>query len=535
MAETWASAAGPGDLVRALVIARIEEAVSTISSTMFGPAPSIAVSLDMQVGAADAVPADAQILGVFVAATGAVDDRLGVDRAHLDAMGFTAAIGEAVIVGVDGGAPRVAIGLGDPGNADATTLRDAGAAFGRATGRRERIAVATPAGTSVDAAGAAQAIVEGIVLSRYRYDALRSDPKGTAIEAITVVAPPSELATADAGAHQGRVRSAATKLSRDLANSPHSHLTATILGDLAAAIGPSRGLTVEVFGKDEVVEMGLGGLLGVNAGSAEPPRLIKMSYIPEGEATGHLGIVGKALMYDSGGLSLKPGDEVHAQMKNDMTGGASTFAAMCVLGAAGCRARVTAWLMATDNMPSGTAMALGDVLTIRNGTTIEVINTDAEGRLVLADGLVLAVEEGCDAIVNIATLTGACMRALGTSIAGVMGNNGDLVDQVRRAGAAVGEPLWELPLVDAYRKDIESPIADLRNLGTTPNGGAIHAALFLEPFVAGKPWAHIDIAGVAQTPADRLWHTAGCSGWGARTLVQLAVDFATPADVGPNR
>jgi leucyl aminopeptidase len=198
---------------------------------------------------------------------------------------------------------------------------------------------------------------------------------------------------------------------------------------------------------------------------------------------------------------------------------------MCVLGAVGCRAEVTAWLMCTDNMPSGTAMALGDVLTIRGGTTVEVINTDAEGRLIMADGLVLAVEDGVDAIVDIATLTGAAMRALGTSLGAVMGNEPALVEQARAAGQTTGERLWELPLEPEYRKDIDSPIADLRNLGTTPNGGAMHAGLFLAEFVDDVPWVHIDIAGVAQTPVDRLWHTTGCSGFGARLLVQLAVDF----------
>jgi leucyl aminopeptidase len=324
------------------------------------------------------------------------------------------------------------------------------------------------------------------------------------------------------------VFAAATKLSRDLANCPHSHLSASILADLATTLGPQRGLSIEIFDKDQLIEMGCGGLLGVNAGSSEPPRMIKMSYRPVGQATGHLAFVGKGLMYDSGGLSLKPGDEVHAQMKNDMTGAASTFAAMCVLEAAGCPAAVTAYLMCTDNMPSSTAMAMGDVLTIRNGTTVEVINTDAEGRLVLADGLVIAVEDGCDAVVDVATLTGAVMRALGTSVAGVFGNNASLIEQITAAGSATDEPVWNLPLEKKYRKDIDSPIADLRNLGTTPNGGAIHAALFLAEFVSGKPWAHIDIAGVAQTPADTLWHTAGCSGFGARLLVEFAVGFTAP-------
>jgi leucyl aminopeptidase len=265
-------------------------------------------------------------------------------------------------------------------------------------------------------------------------------------------------------------------------------------------------------------------LLGVNAGSVEPPRMIKLSYRPAGPATSHLGIVGKGVMYDSGGLSLKPGDEVHAQMKNDMTGAAAVFAAMCLLEQAACPVEVTAWLMCTDNMPSGTAMALGDVITMRGGTTVEVVNTDAEGRLVMADALVLATEADVDAIVDIATLTGAAMRALGTRVAAVMGNDPALVDLVRAAGERSAEPVWELPLVEEYRAELASTVADMKNLAG-PVGAAIHAGLFLEAFVGSTPWAHVDIAGTAQTASEHLWHTPGCSGFGARLLLDLAGRF----------
>jgi leucyl aminopeptidase len=486
--------------------------------------PSIEVSLGLTVSAGTAVPADATIVGCFSGPDGPVDERLGVERSQLDLNGFTGAVGTSMLVTSMDGIARVAIGSGSD-DLTSATARDAAASFGRAAGKHVDLAITVPPSGTAEMAVLAQSIVEGILLSRYTFDALRSEPKGTPVRSIALVVDEADVSAARAGAERGRAFAAATKLSRDLANSPHSHLSASMLAELAVQIGPSRGLEIEIFGEDELREMGCGGILGVNAGSVEPPRMIKMTYRPEGEPTGRIGIVGKTLMYDSGGLSLKPGDEVHAQMKNDMTGGASTFAAMCVLGAVGCRAEVTAWLMCTDNMPSGTAMALGDVLTIRGGTTVEVINTDAEGRLIMADGLVLAVEDGVDAIVDIATLTGAAMRALGTSLGAVMGNDLALVEQARAAGQTTGERVWELPLEQEYRKDIDSPIADLRNLGTTPNGGAMHAGLFLAEFVDDVPWVHIDIAGVAQTPADRLWHTTGCSGFGARLLVQLAVDF----------
>jgi leucyl aminopeptidase len=215
-------------------------------------------------------------------------------------------------------------------------------------------------------------------------------------------------------------------------------------------------------------------------------------------------------------------------MKNDMSGAAAILAAMAELADLGCTAEVIGYLMCTDNMPSGTALALGDVITMRGGTTVEVINTDAEGRLVMADALVLATEEPVDAIVDIATLTGACMRALGTQVAGVFGSNQALVDQIRAAAEATDEPVWQLPLERRYRKELDSTVADLRNLGGA-NAGAITAALFLAEFVGDVPWAHIDIAGTAQSGGDAGWQTAGCTGFGARLLAELAVGFTPPA------
>src|SRR5690606_11179008 len=232
------------------------------------------------------------------------------------------------------------------------------------------------------------------------------------------------------------------------------------------------------------------------------PRMVKLTYEPRDsgdnpvEASGHVTLVGKGIMYDSGGLAIKPGDAVHATMKNDMSGAGAILATVAALPALGCRTAVTAYLMCTDNVPSGTAMAMGDVLVVRGGKRVEVLNTDAEGRLVMADGLVLATEEPTDAIVDIATLTGACLRTFGPEIAGVLGNNAQLVDQLKAAAEATDEPVWELPLARRYRKQLDSPVADIANMGG-PNAGSITAALFLEEFVGDRPWAHIDIAGTA--------------------------------------
>lgn len=314
---------------------------------------------------------------------------------------------------------------------------------------------------------------------------------------------------------------------RDLATAPAAILTAGRLGEFATQIAGDAGLRVEVFDKAAVTDLGLGGLLGVNKGSVEEPRMIVVHYEPDDAAPGHLALVGKGIMYDSGGISLKPGDLSHSQMKNDMTGAGDILAAMSALSALGCRNRVTGYLMCTDNMPSGSAMQLGDVLTIRGGKTVEVLNTDAEGRLVMADGLVLAVEGGVDAIVDIATLTGACLRTFGEEVAGVMGNDDDLIAQVQRAASDVDEPVWQLPLVRSYRRELDSDVADIKNIGGL-NAGAITAALFLEEFVDGTPWAHLDIAGAAQSSSVRNWTNKGPTSFGVRLLIQLAMTFVPP-------
>jgi leucyl aminopeptidase len=251
--------------------------------------------------------------------------------------------------------------------------------------------------------------------------------------------------------------------------------------------------------------------------------MIKLTYQPA-NAKGHLGLVGKGLTYDSGGISLKPSNPVHATMTNDMSGGGAVVAAMSALRDLGCQSKVTGWVMCTDNLPDGSAMALGDVLTIYGGKTVEVMNTDAEGRLIMADALVLATEENVDAIVDIATLTGACLMALGPLTAGLFGNDDDLINQMEEAARATDERVWELPLDTRYRSWLDSDTADIKNLGGE-SAGAIIGALFLEEFVGDTPWAHLDIAGTAQVNADDSWRAQGSSGYGARLLAELAANF----------
>jgi leucyl aminopeptidase len=475
---------------------------------------SIAAATELKDGMADAI-------GYFVAPDGPVPAELGIDRAALIACGFEGKAGQCLLV-PGGDVVKVAVGYGVP-HAGATALRDAAATFARAVPGRTRLALHLAGLAEVDRTTASEALVQGAVLARYYFSVAQHDT-GTGLDALYLVCGDGDLAPVESGAERGRVIAAATALGRDLANCPAGYLTATRMAQVAEELADRAGLTVEVFDKAALIELGCGGLLGVNAGSVEPPAMVKISYRPDTDPPGHLGLVGKGVMYDSGGIALKGADATHATMKNDMTGAGVILAAMSALRDLGCRTAVTGWLMCTDNMPSGSATRLGDVLTMRGGKRVEVLNTDAEGRLVMADALVLATEDRVDAIVDIATLTGQCLRTLGTEIAGVMGNDAALIGEVRAAGDATDEPVWELPLATRYRNQLDSDVADLTNMGG-PNAGSITAALFLAEFVGDTPWAHIDIAGTAQADAPRTWRNKGATGFGTPLLIELATHF----------
>jgi len=492
----------------------------------FNPVPSASRTVRLDIGELGPSETDRRgALGIPVPSAGEPQKSLGLDRDALARGGFDGKPRQALLLPEPDGRLRVAVGIGDGKTADAANGRDAAAAFARAAASDAELVYLIDPAAGLDPAVAAQVAVEGILLARYSYDALKGAPAGTPVTSITLLTEPSQRDAAAAGARRGLTLARATMLARDLANTPPAHLTAARMADVAVELGARAGLSVEVFDRDELVRLGCGGLIGVNGGSADEPRMVRLTYRPaEDAASPHLALVAKGIMYDSGGLSLKPADAVHATMKNDMSGAAATLSAMLALGELGCRTTVTGYLMCTDNVPSGTALRLGDVITIRGGTTVEVLNTDAEGRLVMADALVLAAEQRPDAIVDIATLTGACMRALGTRVAGVMGSSQPLIDQVLRSADATTEQAWQLPLEHAYRRELESDVADLTNMGG-PNAGAITAALFLEEFTGGVPWAHIDIAGLAQVDKPELWRTAGCSGFGARLLADLAAGF----------
>jgi leucyl aminopeptidase len=496
----------------------------------FDPLPSRRPEATPTFAVATEAPSDATAIGIPVAADGAVPrERGALDRATLEASGFGAAVGEALLLPRADGPTVVEIGVGARAALDMAAIRDAAAAFAHAAAKHARLAVdLTGVVSELEAEIAGQAVVEGVLLARYRYRAFVAKASDVPVAALTLVTTPERVAAMTAGMERGAVLARAVATTRDLCNTPGTHLTARRMAEVATEIAAETGLGIEVLDEVQLVEMGCGGLLGVNAGSGEPARLIKLSYRPDGAATGHLGLVGKGIMYDAGGISLKPSDAMHAAMKLDMSGAAAILGAMSTLRDLGCPVAVTGWLMCTDNMPSGTATRLGDVLTIRGGKTVEVVNADAEGRLVMADGLVLAVEEGVDAIVTIATLTGAALRTFGPAYAALLGTSPDLVGQVRAAGAATDEPAWELPLVRRYRRQLDSAIADIKNMGGV-NAGTITAGLFLADFVDTTPFAHVDMCGPMMAEADDGWRPTGATAYGTRLLAELAVAFRPPA------
>jgi leucyl aminopeptidase len=475
------------------------------------------------------VPAEANVLAVpvfagrRVPAGGAAE----LDRKFLEARDFEGKIGQCQALLADDGSTILAIGMGEEKALDLEAFRRAGAAITKGAWKAQSVAAAlldvVPA--ELGRPKAAQALVEGMALAAYQFGEYKSKAKPCAIERAAIVA--KTITGLQKGVDRGSRIATAVALARDLVNTPARDMTPRHLEAVARDVAENNGLAIHVMDEVEIANEGLGGLAGVAAGSDEPPRLIKLEYKPTG-ARGTIAIVGKGITFDSGGLSLKSGEGMMT-MKCDMGGAAAVIAAMSVISALAPRVRVIGYAACTENLPSGKATKPGDVLKIRNGKTVEVLNTDAEGRLVLADALSLASEDKPDAIIDLATLTGACVVALGREIAGLMGNNDDLVAQVQDAGDRAGEPLWHLPLPKRYRKHIDSEVADMKNIGAAGQAGTLSAGLFLEEFVDGRPWVHLDIAGPAFRSDEEGYLPKGGSGFGVRTIVELVTSFRKPA------
>ena len=466
-------------------------------------------------------------IGVPVGTDGPVSPKIGLNRKQLAERGFDGRVGQTLVLhGLGGASVVVAIGVGAGNSLTPNDARKAAAAFARAAGKVASLSTTLANLGRGSKANIAQAVVEGIQLATHRYSALKSDKNfALPLREVVLVATAANATAISRGVKDGAVVANAVCTARDFANMPPAYLTARHFAEKAQEIAAQTGLDITVYNKEELVQMGCGGIIGVNQGSIEPPRMVKLSYNPKGAGKKqHVVLVGKGVMYDSGGISLKPSDPSHAVMKMDMSGAAAVLATMSTLSALKCQTRVTAFLMCTDNMPSGSALKLGDVLTMRNGKTVEIHNTDAEGRLILADGLSLAAELKPSAIINIATLTGACLVALGEKVAGVLGTSDKLISQLEDAAARVDEPIWQLPLVKEYRRLLDSTVADMRNIGG-PAGGTITAGLFLSEFVGNTPWAHLDIAGPMKVDGDDGWMQRGATAFGTRLLIDTVTSF----------
>lgn len=460
--------------------------------------------------------------------------------ALLEAASFKGKVGDSATVpaapsGDDsddesGGARTVEIlvGLGADDERTATSFLDIGGAIARAAAKHGAAAVdhvLSAVGDDVKPADAARALAEGLVLGAYSYTELKSDAEQPDLAEVSVIGTGGKRV--QAALDEGRAIAEAICVARDMVNEPGGTMTATAFAKKATDLAGRHGFDINVLGPREIKAAKMGGLLGVNRGSEQPPRFLELSWTPEGRPRGRVALVGKGVTFDSGGLSLKTTAGM-LTMKMDMSGAAAVLATFCALGATQPRVEVRGYLPLTDNMTGGDATRVGDVLRISNGKTVEVQNTDAEGRLILADGLVSATNAEPDAIIDIATLTGACMVALGKDRAGVMGNTDSWIDQILVAAEAAGEKVWQLPLPSEWRDQLDSDVADIKNIGGR-EGGASTAALFLSEFVGdGIPWVHIDIAGPAFADSETPTTRKGGTGFGVATLLQVLRSYKRP-------
>jgi leucyl aminopeptidase len=371
---------------------------------------------------------------------------------------------------------------------------------------------------------AVRAVVEGAHVGNFDPDYYRSDRKDQKIDAITIVVS-GDKAALEKAAHEAQVIGESQNFTRDLVNEPSNRMTPTILAERAKQMSAEVGLKCEIYGADKIKELKMGAFWSVAQGSDEPPALIVMTYEPAGAPTKPvLGLVGKGITFDTGGISIKPADGME-KMKYDMAGGATMIGAMRAIALLKPKVKVIGIVCATENMPSGKAQKPGDVQIAMSGKSIEIINTDAEGRLVLADGLHYAKQLGATHLVDAATLTGAVVVALGYNNAGIFTNDDGMYDRIHAANVKAGEKMWRLPVDDEYKEQIRSSIADIMNTGGRW-GGAITAAMFLKEFAEDTPWIHLDIAGTAWMEDQKPWISKGPSGIALRSLVEFVKSFA---------
>lgn len=488
------------------------------------------------------LPVDGIIVNLFEGvekpggATAAVDSALGGAISQLIAeKEIKGKLREVTLIHTLGRIPpkRVAVvGLGKPADFNLERLRGAvgEACHALRKGGAQKVAsILHGAGAGGMAPeSAAQAITEGCLLGLYtfrQHQAASPDQKEVQVLQL-VVQEAGEMAAVQQGVARGEVLAEATALARDMANQPANFMTPTNMAEEARRVAQEHGLGIEVLEREQMKELGMGGILGVSQGSHQPPQFIILTYRGGQEGQPAVGFVGKGITFDSGGISLKPAEGM-GDMKGDMAGGAAVIAAMKAIAQLKVPLNVTGLVPATENLPSGSAMKPGDVIRILGGKTVEVTSTDAEGRLILADALSYGRQKGLTPLVDLATLTGACHVALGDYYSGALGNNKELLDQVVQAGKDAGERHWPLPLDEDYKEQNKSDVADIKNSGGR-YGGAITGALFVGEFVGDTPWVHLDIAGTARSEKDYGYIVKGATGVGVRTLVSLAMALGQP-------
>ena len=483
------------------------------------------------------VEADAIVVNLFEGvkhpggATGAVDKALGGAITKLIEQGeIKGKLNEiSIIHGLDKIPARIVavVGLGKKSEFTLDKIRALTAEFCRSLRKLNCRRIATivhGAGVGgIETEAASQAITEGSLLGLYRFRKhITKEPENHDMaEIIIAERDTAKLTALKQGCKKGRVIAEATNLARDLINEPANYMTPSDMAKIAKGLAKKFGLELTILDREQMEKEGMGSLLGVAQGSRQPPKLIVLSYKGDKKSSDTLGFVGKGITFDSGGISIKPSESM-AEMKGDMAGAAAVMAALSAIAQLKPKVNVAAVIPATENLPGGNALKPGDVLKAMNGKTIEVVNTDAEGRLILADALGYAVKQGFSPLVDLATLTGACHIALGAICSGILGNSQELIGKVIKAGTEAGERLWQLPMYEEYKEQNKSDVADIKNSGGRW-GGAITAAQFLSEFVGDKPWVHIDIAGTAQTEKERGYIVKGATGVGVRTLVNFAL------------
>jgi leucyl aminopeptidase len=486
------------------------------------------IDIQVQEGPFSGVQSDALIVLAFEDdAPSILDETAPGWAAELYSSGeFSGKVCEAVILHRPAGmqAKRVALaGAGKRDKFDANAMRKAVASAVRALkGKSLR-----NLHLWLEHSDFAQAAVEGVIVGDFEPDQLKTDPKKNdkRVESFTLSVLNGGAALNEA-IDRGRILGESQNLSRELKNEPANLLSPMVLAEKAQQMAEEVGLECEILDQDRMRQIGMGALLGVAQGSDNPPALIILRYTPENPTSeDHLGLVGKGVTFDTGGYSIKPADGME-KMKYDMGGGAAVIGAMRALALLKPRVRITALIPTVENMVSGRAQRPGDIVTTLNGKTVEVLNTDAEGRLILIDALTYAIRLGCTHLVNAATLTGAIVVALGYQHIGAFTNNEEFLARVMAAGKRAGESMWHMPLDDEYKEYLKSAYADLPNIGGRW-GGAITAAKFIEEFVEGKPWVHLDIAGTAWLEEGKPWMAKGPSGVPIRTFIELAMNWGS--------